>query len=59
MSHIDYDKQNSIPENCVSLCLQCHTETNYNKEKWKMFFQDMLNYKYNYNVGTPMLMEIQ
>ena len=52
--HIDYNKQNSNPNNCVSLCVQCHTETNYNKNVWKNFFLDMLNYRYGYDVGTFM-----
>lgn len=25
--HIDYDKKNSIPENCITLCKSCHTKT--------------------------------
>lgn len=46
--HIDYDKKNSLPQNCVSLCRQHHVDTNYNREHWKKFFQSLLTEKYNY-----------
>ena len=32
--HIDYDRQNSVPENCVSLCCSCHSKTNGNRRYW-------------------------
>jgi len=32
--HIDYDKTNSVPENCVTLCNSCHTKTNFNRKQW-------------------------
>jgi hypothetical protein len=37
--HIDYDKLNCDSVNLVSLCRQCHTRTNSNREYWKVFFQ--------------------
>jgi 5-methylcytosine-specific restriction endonuclease McrA len=46
--HINYDKQLSIPENCVALCRSCHTKTNNNREHWRLFFQSLLNKNYNY-----------
>lgn len=33
--HIDYVKENCNETNLVSLCNQCHTRTNYNREYWK------------------------
>jgi len=53
--HIDYNKKNTCKENCISLCNNCHGETGKNRENWKLFFQDMLNYKYNYNIGNIMI----
>ena len=51
--HIDYDKKNNNPPNCVTLCINCHGITGRNRKYWKQFFQDLLSdrYKYNYNGG--------
>lgn len=46
--HIDYDKKNSFPQNCASLCRNCHIETNFNREAWKAFFQSLLKKRYGY-----------
>ncbi len=46
--HIDYIKINSFPQNCVSLCRNCHTPTNMNRNHWKTFFQSLLKERYNY-----------
>lgn len=46
--HIDYNKFNSIKENCISLCDICHGFTVINREYWKKLFQDKLGKLYNY-----------
>jgi len=46
--HIDYNKQLTIEENCISLCQKCHAKTNWNRHSWVQFFQDLLNKKYGY-----------
>jgi len=46
--HIDYDKLNSFPQNCVSLCRNCHLKTNANRKAWTVFFQKLLKENYNY-----------
>jgi len=46
--HINYDKELSIPQNCLSLCNSCHTKTNSNREQWIKFFQSLLAEKYGY-----------
>ena len=46
--HIDYNKLNSIKENCILLCGKCHTKTNHRREQWKQFFWSLLNEKYGY-----------
>jgi len=46
--HIDYNKLNSFPQNCVSLCRNCHTKTNFNRVAWTVFFQKLLKENYNY-----------
>jgi len=33
--HIDYDKNNSEPDNLVTLCNSCHAKTNFNRDYWK------------------------
>lgn len=46
--HINYDKQMTIPENCISLCKNCHRKTNFNRDKWTSFFYPILHEKYGY-----------
>jgi len=46
--HINYDKNLSVPQNCISLCNSCHSKTNINRKHWVNFFQPLLNEKYNY-----------
>ena len=50
--HIDYNKLNSFPQNCVSLCRSCHAKTNTNRTAWIVFFQSLLKERYSYNY-TP------
>jgi hypothetical protein len=33
--HIDYNKQNSNPENLITLCNSCHGKTGFNRVYWK------------------------
>ena len=40
--HIDYNKQNSIVDNLVSLCTKCHGKTNYNRTSWIKFFENYI-----------------
>jgi len=37
--HIDYDKNNILPDNLTSLCNSCHNKTNGNREYWETYFQ--------------------
>ena len=46
--HIDYDKQNNFPQNCVSLCNSCHSKTNFNRTHWTKFFQSLLKERQGY-----------
>ena len=46
--HIDYYKENTCKENCISLCLSCHGKTNTNREEWKLLFQSLLSKRYGY-----------
>ena len=36
--HIDYNKLNSNPNNLVTLCRNCHSKTNHNREYWNNYF---------------------
>lgn len=53
--HINYDKDLTIPENCISLCKMCHPKTNINKKQWIGFFQSILSEKYNYQYKEEMV----
>jgi len=37
--HIDYDKKNNNPNNLISLCHNCHSKTNFNREYWVDYFK--------------------
>lgn len=41
--HIDYDKENLSHRNLISLCHSCHTKTNFNRDKWRAFFEQHLS----------------
>ncbi|MFH1052746.1 MAG: NUMOD3 domain-containing DNA-binding protein [bacterium] len=48
--HIDYNKKNCNPDNLITLCIGCHTKTNYNRKIWIKYFYNYLNFlhsKYN------------
>jgi len=55
--HINYDKQLTCPENCISLCKKCHILTGTNRDYWPKFFQDKLSkfYGYQYEDGNIIL----
>lgn len=38
--HIDFNKKNNSPNNMISLCRDCHLQTNYNREEWTEYFQN-------------------
>lgn len=40
--HIDYDKQNNSLDNLISLCTTCHIKTNFNREYWTGFFNEVV-----------------
>jgi len=40
--HIDYDKKNNNPTNLISLCRECHLQTNYGRNDWTGYFQNKL-----------------
>lgn len=39
--HIDYDKQNNIAENLITLCISCHMKTNYNRIFWQEVYKNL------------------
>jgi len=41
--HIDYNKENTMPNNLIALCKSCHTKTNSNRKYWKLYFSELLN----------------
>ena len=40
--HIDYDKNNNIEENLISLCKTCHSQTNFSREDWTKYYKEAL-----------------
>jgi len=40
--HIDYDKQNTTIENCITLCVACHSKTNYKRKYWQLTLNAIL-----------------
>lgn len=36
--HINYVKNDTVPENCITLCRGCHAKTNSNREYWLEYF---------------------
>lgn len=59
--HINYNKELSVPQNCISLCNSCHPKTNYNRKYWIKFFQSLLaeKYGYQYSETNKIIMEIK
>jgi len=41
--HIDYNKENNNPNNLISLCLNCHLQTNYERKDWTKYYQNKIN----------------
>lgn len=41
--HIDYDKNNTSPENLITLCTSCHSRTNSKRDYWIDFFHNLLS----------------
>lgn len=40
--HIDYIKENTYPENCITLCKRCHPKTNAKRDEWELFFKNLM-----------------
>lgn len=41
--HIDYNKKNNSSDNLISLCKNCHSQTNFNRKDWVDYFKDKLS----------------
>jgi hypothetical protein len=52
--HIDYNKQNNSENNLISLCRSCHCQTTWNRDDWKEYYKNMLEY----NHKTALLMQL-
>ena len=53
--HINYNKYNDIPKNCVSLCHSCHQKTGFNRRHWFDLFRNILKEKYNYDYDDKII----
>jgi hypothetical protein len=47
--HIDYNKQNCIPKNIITLYLSCNSVANYNRKWYKAWYQAIIFRRYRYN----------
>ena len=43
--HIDYNKENCLPSNLISLCHKCNSVVNGNREYWQQFFVNLIGRK--------------
>ena len=41
--HIDYDKQNCNENNLITVCVQCNSRANFNREYWTKFYQEKIS----------------
>lgn len=39
--HVDYNKVNQNPDNLITLCSTCHMRTNFNREYWMNYFNQL------------------
>lgn len=46
--HIDYIKENTTPENCISLCNACHAVTHGNRDYWQDTLSSLLQRRLSY-----------
>jgi hypothetical protein len=46
--HIDYNKENNVINNLVSLCNKCHLKTNGKRDYWTGYFKELLRKEYGY-----------
>lgn len=42
--HIDYDKENSAPENLITLCFRCNSRANRDRKYWQKHFNEHIAY---------------
>ena len=40
--HIDYNKQNCLPSNLITLCVGCNAKVNQNRDKWEIYFVEKI-----------------
>ena len=59
--HVNYDKQLSIKENCISLCHSCHSMTQSNREYWiKLFYYKLSKlYGYKYTEDYQIVLDLE
>lgn len=49
--HIDYNRNNCIDTNLITLCSQCNIMVNKNRNHWKKHFNNIINKKYPESKG--------
>ena len=44
--HIDYDKRNNKMNNLISLCNNCHSQSNYSRDDWVKYYMNKIKKQY-------------
>ena len=50
--HINYNKKDSREFNLISLCFKCHMKTNYNRNYWLNYFNNIKMFEVFQNATT-------
>ena len=56
--HIDYNKENNMEYNLISLCIKCHIKTNFDREHWRKHFQYLILLKYIHQIYNINKLEV-
>lgn len=51
--HIDYDKSNTVEENCITVCRSCHGKTNHNRAYWEQKLTKILIRRHKPSAISP------
>ena len=52
--HIDYNKKNNSWNNLISLCHNCHMQTNWNRKHWEYDFKEVLLNRFFWNIQAQL-----
>jgi hypothetical protein len=53
--HVDYNKKHCFKENLITICQSCNSKANFDRDWHTLWYQTILNKKYNYVYGRQKL----